>query len=183
MNPRDLASIELARAIVEQRSLNHVKIGVLDIDGILRDKDIACDKFFSALKTGFGFCDVIVGWDSYDQLYDNISITGWHTGYPHARVRTAPESCREIPWENHILFFLAEFDSPHKSVCRRAILRRVVDRSSELGLDVMADFEYDFEFVLKTLLKSLKSKTWRNYLIRWEVKSLMLVVIKFQSKE
>ena len=27
-------------------------------------------KLLSALKDGFGFCDVILGWDSNDQIYD-----------------------------------------------------------------------------------------------------------------
>ena len=86
MDPRDVTNAEQVRAIVEKRGLNHVKVGVFDIDGILRGKYMARDKFFSALDKGFGFCDVIVGWDSHDQLYDNVTVTGWHRGYPDASV-------------------------------------------------------------------------------------------------
>ena len=60
MDPRDVTNAEQVRAIVEKRGLNHVKVGVFDIDGILRGKYMARDKFFSALDKGFGFCDVIV---------------------------------------------------------------------------------------------------------------------------
>ena len=83
-----------ASRIVEQRELSHVKVGVFDIDGILRGKYMSREKFFSALDKGFGFCDVVLGWDSQDQLYDNVSYTGWHTGYPDALVRIIPENCR-----------------------------------------------------------------------------------------
>jgi glutamine synthetase len=37
---------------------------VIDVDGVLRGKIMAKDKFISAAKDGFGFCGVIFGWDS-----------------------------------------------------------------------------------------------------------------------
>ncbi|HKG85574.1 MAG TPA: glutamine synthetase, partial [Beijerinckiaceae bacterium] len=64
-----LTSAEDARRFVEEGGHAHVKFGVADVDGILRGKYISRDKFFSALEKGLGFCDVIVGWDSNDQLY------------------------------------------------------------------------------------------------------------------
>ena len=74
--------------------LPHVKVGAFDIDGILRGKYVSREKFLSALEGGFGFCDVVLGWDCQDQLYDNVKFTGWHTGYPDAPVRILPDSCR-----------------------------------------------------------------------------------------
>ena len=59
MEARAVKTKEDARKIVEERGLKHVKVGVFDIDGILRGKYMAKEKFFSALKNGFGFCDVI----------------------------------------------------------------------------------------------------------------------------
>ncbi len=82
MQANDVRTAEDARRIVEQRELSHVKVGVFDVDGILRGKYMSREKFFSALDKGFGFCDVVLGWDSQDQLYDNVRYTGWHTGYP-----------------------------------------------------------------------------------------------------
>ena len=66
---------------------SHVKLGVFDLDGILRGKYVSRDKFESAAQSGLGFCDVIFGWDSSDALYDNVRYTGWHTGYPDAHAR------------------------------------------------------------------------------------------------
>ena len=161
MDPRDVTNAEQARAIVEQRGLDHVKVAVVDIDGILRGKYMARDKFFSALDKGFGFCNVIVGWDSYDQLYDNVTVTGWHTGYPDAGVRILPASCREIPWEDGMLLFLGEFEGNHEAVCPRAMLRRVLDRADGMGFDVLAGFEYEF-FVFEETPKSAREKNYQN---------------------
>ena len=57
-----------ARKIIEERQLRHVKLGVFDVDGVMRGKYMSRDKFFSALDKCFGFCDVVLGWDSNDQL-------------------------------------------------------------------------------------------------------------------
>ena len=59
-----------------------VKVAVSDIDGILRGKVLHKDKFVSAVEGGFGFCDVVYGWDMHDQCYDNTTVTGWHKGGP-----------------------------------------------------------------------------------------------------
>ncbi len=98
MRASEVRTAEDARRIVEERDLSHVKVGAFDMDGVLRGKYMAREKFLSAMTGGFGFCDVVLGWDSYDQLYDNVQFTGWHTGYPDANVRILPESCREIPF-------------------------------------------------------------------------------------
>ena len=104
MGALDVKTAADARAIVEERQLSHVKVGVFDVDGILRGKHMGRDKFFSSLDGGFGFCDVVLGWDSNDQLYDNVSFTGWHTAYPDAKVRiipagssSRPRPCRRSP--------------------------------------------------------------------------------------
>ncbi len=96
LKPENIRTAADARKIVEERGLTHVKVGVFDVDGVLRGKYISKVKFFSALESGFGFCDVVLGWDSNDQLYDNVTFTGWHTAYPDAFVRVLPETCRAI---------------------------------------------------------------------------------------
>ena len=92
MTPESVRTAADARNIVEERKLDHVKVGVFDNDGVMRGKYMGRDKFFSALDKGFGFCDVVLGWDSNDQLYDNVKYTGWHTAYPDAPVRVLPET-------------------------------------------------------------------------------------------
>ena len=161
MDARNVKSIADAKAIVNKRGLSHVKVGAVDIDGIMRGKYMAKEKFFSSLEKGFGFCDVVLGWDSHDQLYDNVSVTGWHTGYPDAGVRVLPESCREIAWEDDMLFFLGEFSDPHEAVCPRAQLRRVLAEADKMGFAVKAGFEFEF-FVFDETPHSVREKNYRN---------------------
>ena len=70
-----------------ERGVTRVKVGLTDIDGVIRGKYVGLDKFASLLVTGGGFCDCIFGWDVNDQLYEDGTYTGWHTGFPDARFR------------------------------------------------------------------------------------------------
>jgi glutamine synthetase len=161
MEPRQVKSISDAIAIVEQRNLSHIKVGVFDIDGILRGKYMSRAKFISALEHGYGFCDVVLGWDCQDQLYDNVKFTGWHTGYPDAPVKILPETCRPIPFEDNGLFFLSEFTHEAATVCPRATLRRVIERGKAMGFDAYAGFEYEVFFFDETT-QSVREKNYRN---------------------
>ncbi|MEQ9325802.1 MAG: glutamine synthetase, partial [Rhodospirillales bacterium] len=110
MQASDVRTVEDAIQLIEDRELDYIKVGIFDADGVMRGKYMSRDKFISALKGGFGFCDVVLGWDSNDQLYDNVKFTGWHTAYPDAAVRIIPDSCRELPMEDQrSVLFLAEF--------------------------------------------------------------------------
>src|SRR6187431_2144635 len=82
-----------------KRGIKRAKVGGFDIDGVLRGKYVSLEKLKSALAGGFGFCDVIFGWDIADVLYDNAKVTGWHTGYPDAHATLDPATLRLIPWE------------------------------------------------------------------------------------
>jgi glutamine synthetase len=161
MHPKQVKNAADASAIVSERELTHVKVGVFDIDGILRGKYMSRAKFESALENGFGFCDVVLGWDSRDQLYDNVRYTGWHTGYPDASVRLLPESCRPLPWEEPVLFFLGEFAGEAEKVCPRGLLRRVLDRARSMGYETCAGFEYEI-FVFRETPDSVREKHFRD---------------------
>ncbi|WP_373297609.1 glutamine synthetase family protein [Halomonas urumqiensis] len=161
MNPREVASADDARRIVESRGLTHVKVGMFDMDGVLLGKYMRRDKFFSALEDGFAFCDVVLGWDSKDELYDNVAYTGWHTGYPDATLRVLPETCREVPAEGNMLLFLAEFSGAAEAVCPRGLLRRVLARAAEMGLAARGSLEYEF-FMFRETPESVREKGFRN---------------------
>ncbi len=150
-----------AEARVRAGANEHVKIGVFDIDGLLRGKFMHRDKFAAALKNGFGFCDVVLGWDSDDQLYDNTGLTGWDTGFPDANVRVVPETGRPIPFEDDRWLFLAEFTGDAEAVCPRGVLRRVLARADDMGYRVNAAFEYEF-FVFAETPHSIRDKHYRD---------------------
>ncbi len=150
-----------AAAYVREKNLANVKVGVTDMDGILRGKYLARDKFLSALENGFGFCDVIVGWDSNDQLYDNVKYTGWHTAYPDAPVRILAETGRALPFEDNIPFFLCELADKAEGICPRGVLRKVLAKADSMGLKASAAIEYEF-FVFDETPESVRSKGYRD---------------------
>ncbi len=163
--PRDARAVktaEDAKALINERGLSHVKVALTDMDGVLRGKYMSREKFFSALDKGFAFCDVVLGWDSNDQLYENVGIelTGWQTGYPDAPVRIIPESCRELHDEPGMLFFLAEFEQAAADVCPRRLLVRLLERAANLGFGVRAAFEYEF-FLFNETPDSVRGKDYR----------------------
>lgn len=165
MQAREVKTAEDAIRLIEARGLTHVKVGLSDIDGIMRGKYLAKDKFISALKSGFGFCNVVLGWDLNDQLYDNVQYTGWHTAYPDAMVRILPETCRELPLEQvngqNMLFFLCEFVEDAATVCPRNLLQRVLKRAEDMGYDAYSALEYEF-FMFKETPESVRAKNYQN---------------------
>lgn len=124
-----------------------VKVAVSDIDGILRGKILHIDKFLGAAEGGFGFCDVVFGWDAHDLTYDNTTVTGWQHGFPDALVRIALDTARTVPWDDNVPFFLGEFvnadGSPHP-LCPRQVLQRVLARAEKLGFQAMCGMEFEW---------------------------------------
>jgi glutamine synthetase len=156
--PTETAPLE---KFLNERGIEHVKLGVVDMDGILRGKYLHRDKFLGALDKDLGFCDVILGWDSNDQLYDNTTFTGWHTAYPDAVVRILPETQREIPFEPKTAFFLGEFVGRAEAVCPRGVLRRVLRRAADMGYTVSAAAEFEF-FLFEETSQSVREKGYRQ---------------------
>ncbi|HEY2177070.1 MAG TPA: glutamine synthetase family protein [Caulobacteraceae bacterium] len=149
--------IELVRSDV----FKAFKVGAFDIDGVLRGKYMHRDKLISALQSGFGFCDVVLGWDSQDQLLDNLAYTGWHTAYPDAPARLDPATARRLAFEDDTLFVLGEFAGAAEAVCPRGALRRVLSRAEKLGYGVKAGFEFEF-FVFEETPRSVRDKGYRG---------------------
>jgi glutamine synthetase len=137
---------ELLKLLTEQGK-EKVKLAITDIDGVLRGKVISLDKFRTAVENDFGFCDVVFGWDSSDKAYDNASFTGWHTGYPDAKAAIDIQSFRQVPWENNLPLFLADFrDAKGKDlyVCPRSLLKKIRAQAKQLGYQ--ASFSQEFEW-------------------------------------
>lgn len=152
------------RKAFEQHKINKVKIGGFDIDGVLRGKYISLDKFWPSVDSGLGFCDVIFGWDSGDVLYDNVQLTGWHTGYPDTVARIDLDTFRVIPWEPGVAFFLLDFFISSKvplEVSPRQLLRNVVQRARSMGFEPTMSAEYEY-FIFKEDSQSVRTKGYRN---------------------
>ncbi len=148
---------------VKNHSSGKVKIAITDIDGILRGKYISTEKFLSIANADTSFCDVIFGWDSTDAAYDNVSYTGWHTGYPDAAARLDLSSFRKIPWENGVPFFLGELVQKENApiVCPRLLLKKVLTDAVLAGF--FSSFSQEFEWYnFAETPQSIHEKQYRN---------------------
>lgn len=151
------------REAFEERGIRKVKVAGVDVDGVLRGKYVSTEKFWSAASGGFGFCDVIFGWDLADVLYDNARVTGWHTGYPDVHAKLDLDSFRVSPWEPGTACFLVDFvdddGAPHPA-CVRSLVKTVAARAKKMGY--RATFAAEFEFFLfRETPRSLREKAYR----------------------
>ena len=118
---------------------------------MLRGKYISLDKLDSVLSGGMGFCDVIFGWDSQDELYEGVEVklTGWHTGYPDLGATIDLSTERTTPWDRGVPFFLLDFQqqdgSPYPASPRQ-LLKKIAGRAETMGYT--AKFAGEFEFFL-----------------------------------
>jgi len=141
-----------------------VKIAVTDIDGILRGKVVSKEKFLSIAEGGFGFCDVVFGWDSGDKAYDNSRFTGWHTGYPDAQACLDLLTYREIPWEKELPLVLADFcdDSGGPlDVCPRGLLKNIREACLVSGFQPVFSQEFEW-FNFQETPQELYDKQFTN---------------------
>lgn len=151
-------------AEIEQDHNNRVKVAVSDIDGILRGKYMHKQKFLSAAQDSFGFCNVVMGWDSSDACYDNVSYTGLHTGYPDALAKIDLSTLRHVPWDDKVPFFLGDFwqdaDQP-LAICPRQTLKRVLKQAAAEGFVIKAGMEFEW-FNYRETPQSLIDKDYAN---------------------
>ena len=142
-SPQGQSAIEYVKKFPAEK----VKLAITDIDGILRGKVIHRDKFLSVAEKGFGFCDVVFGWDAGDVAYDNTTFTGWHTGYPDSNARIDVSTFRRVPWDNDIPFFLADFvdeNGKPSHVCPRNLLKKIRRQAVDHGFQPA--FSQEFEW-------------------------------------
>ena len=140
-----------------------VKVAVADLDGVLRGKYMSKDKFLSAATDSFGFCNVVLGWDSSDNCYDHVDFTGLHTGFPDTPARIDLGTFRRVPWDGQIAFFLGEFlatDGSPLAICPRQLLKKVLNKAESMGYLAKIGMEFEW-FNFKETPQSLAAK---NYL-------------------
>ena len=140
----------MGKEILAQLEANQAKkarIGIHDIDGVLRGKIIHINKLKKALADGFGFCNVVFGWDINDTPYTDTKVSGWGSGYPDAHASLDFTSYRKIPWENGTPFFLGDFSQDTSGIrdfCPRSLLKKVRERCRDQGFAAIFSGELEW---------------------------------------
>lgn len=158
---QDLLQQKLAQ--YREKGVTKIKLGLTDIDGVIRGKYVSVDKFAALMEKHGGFCDCVFGWDVDDQLYEADGYTGWHSGFPDTGFKLLADTERWLPEENSP-YFIAQFievDGAEHPLCPRTRLQSVLDRFAERGLTVRSGFEYEF-FVFNENPHSVRAKGYRD---------------------
>lgn len=163
-NNSNLGPTALVEAL-EQKQVRRIKLGITDIDGVIRGKYLSIDKFASVVRSSAGFCDCIFGWDIDDQLYDNVTFSSWDKGFPDAPYRVDIGTMRTVPGEEQSPYFIAELvprdGEDFHPICPRNLLARVVAAAAERGFTVNMGFEYEF-FLFDETPHSARDKNFRD---------------------
>jgi glutamine synthetase len=152
--------------LVQNSPHSKVKLAITDIDGVLRGKLMHKDKFLLAMKSGFGFCNVVFGWDVADVSYEDagINITGWHTGYPDSPARIDLSTFRKVPWDQDIPFMLADFSDGKDDdfyACPRTLLKKLINKSEQMGFTPFFSQEFEW-FNFEETPGSLQEKQYQD---------------------
>lgn len=139
-----------------------IKVAAVDIDGLLRGKIIHKEKFLHVVKSGFGFCSVIFGWDLHDKNYSTeLEFSGKDCQYFDLVAKIDLSSYRRIPWEDNVPFFFVSLFHPETGkplyCCPRNVLQGAVDDFAELGMSAYSGVEFEF-FCFKETSESLADK-------------------------
>jgi glutamine synthetase len=156
--------LQTLRERFETDEIRRVKVGGFDIDGLLRGKYLALEKFWSVAEQGFGFCDVIFGWDIGDACYDNTQLTGPSSGYPDIQAMIDLASYRVHPYEPQTATFLLDFMTPEGKphpACPRSLLKRLVARAETQGYRPMVGAEFEF-WAFRETSQTLQDKDFRK---------------------
>ena len=159
-NKMDLQAL---KDYIEEHQIKNIKLAVVDIDGVLRGKYVNTKKFLSTVENGLGFCDVIFGWDSNDELYKNDSFTGWKKGFGDSIATIDTTSFRLLPTEDYkSIIVLADFSNSNAAhVCPRSILKKTLKRLDGHGYKATAALEFEF-FMFNETPKSAHDKNFQN---------------------
>ena len=141
-----------------------VRFAVTDIDGVCRGKHLSGEKVAAMLDGGGTIASALFGWDIADQLYDNVSFTGFHTGYPDIGLQLDAGTARQLPWDDHRWLILGEHvnaDGTPLGNCPRQVLKRVLRKAEAMGYSAQVGMEFEW-FVLRETELSVREKNFRN---------------------
>ena len=145
---------EDAIAALDETGTEDVRVGIFDIDAILREKSVGRAKAKKLLKQGYSFCDVLYKWDIAEQTYSG-------SAFPDEPAAIDPTSGRRHPFAPDTAMFLADFTGPHAEISPRNLAKRQIERAAAAGYGIRAAFEYEF-FLFEETPESLREKGYRN---------------------
>jgi len=144
---------------LRERGINTVIIGGADTHGIMRGKRVPVNRLAHLLEHGMPICDVF--WAMHVDESDLVPRPSDHVGYfPTERngypdIFAVPDLCtvRPVPWHEATALMLCDFHGQDRSpipISPRTVLRRVVERAREMGIEPLCGLEFEFYVLRET---------------------------------
>lgn len=127
-------------------SAEFVLLGMPDLNGSIRGKALRQGAFESALRHGAVMTDLLLGLDPVDAPITDYERFGIRSGAADLLLEPDPETLHDLRWRPGWRVCLATPSWPDGRPCEfasREVLRGALHGMEELGLEVLAAFEYE----------------------------------------
>jgi glutamine synthetase len=138
--------------LLRRSGVETVILAGADAHGIMRGKRVPIAELDRAAEHGVGLSEVV--WalpvDEHEPVQPPPEHTGYfpRPGYPDMRAVPDLETARIVPWHDRTALLLCDFvDVP---VSPRAVLRSVVERAREMGVEPVVGVELEFYLLRET---------------------------------
>jgi len=155
------------KRLIGEHSIETVKIGTPDMDGVYRGKRLSSAQFLDGLDgPGFAQCDVIFGWDIAEEVISEppLAIGTAATGFADVLLRPDLATFRIVPWEPASAAVVCDVYDERGApvaVSPRTVLRRVIDRAAALGFEAQMAVELEFR-IFRADQETLRASGYTN---------------------
>jgi glutamine synthetase len=143
-----LLTVDDLRAKIDLGQVDTVLVAITDMQGRLQGKRLAARYFLDeVLHHGTEGCNYLLAVDVDMNTVDGYAMSSWETGYGDFVMAPDFDTLRMVPWHPGTALVLADVkweDGSDVAPSPRQILRRQLDRLSELGLKALVGTELEF---------------------------------------
>ena len=151
-------------AMVRDGLIDTIVVAITDMQGRLMGKRVQGRAFLDGvIDHGAHFCTYLLGTDMEMNTPEGFALMNWETGYGDWIAEPVWDSLRILPWLPGTALVLADAvdeETGHEiPVAPRTILKRQVDRATDMGYVVKCGSEFEF-YVLRDAWSDLAEQGW-----------------------
>jgi len=139
---------------IRDGSIDTVVSAITDLQGRLMGKRVTGDFFLEHAQDGIHLCTYLLGTDMEMRTPSGYRLMSWETGYGDYLAVPDWSTLRIIPWLEKTALVLADVqdEATHSliPVAPRTVLRRQIERASEMGFEPLMASELEFYLLSDT---------------------------------
>jgi glutamine synthetase len=156
----DRMDINTIKRLIDEGTIEYIKVGAPDIEGVYRGKRVAGRFFLDSLSDGFAQCDVLFGWDIAENVLPNLKVSNWERGFADIVMKPDLSTFAPVPWEKQVASCICDLWTEHGdpvTISPRYVLKNLIERARSMGYEPMAASELEFRFFRENQM-SLREK-------------------------